>query len=755
MSLPAGIEREIGHDSSAYNYGFGYGGSWLDQMDTPLDLLWPLRNQTFEKMGRDAKVREVLQSVFLPIQAARWSLDPNGARPQVVTELSTDLGLPIRGAESVQPTLRVRDRFQWAEHLQQVILMLKFGHMPFEQVYRIDEQGLARIRKLAPRLPSSISKINVAPDGGLESILQYRNSGTGEPIPIPVNRLVWYANERDGGAWQGRSVLEAAYRPWRLKEEALRVWATSLRRNGIGQPIYHGAPGEGQASLNQGRELARRARAGEATGVAVPHGADLSFEGVRGTLPDHEAFVRMQDEQIAACVLAEFLKLGSSKSGSRALGTTFVDFFTLGLQAVAEQVCTIATAHIVEDWVDLNYGPDEQAPKIAVDGVGTDHRLTPEQLAGLLASGVLSSDPALEDYVRTEMYHLPARDPQAPPAPTVAADSTTVSASVAPPAAAVISATTHRDSNPSELAAKTDFTTIGNSWQQELNVLLPLWRTQRDLMLGDLLEQVRVALEAGDLNALATLEASTGAGAVYLDAAMRNIATAAGLEAQAEATRQGATVLVPEVDVASITARAHVVDELMARALVDVVTRQALLRWVEGSSASTVQAEIWTHLEGLTDQYLIDQLGGALTAAQNQARFAVMATGPVSEVYASELLDTATCVNCADRDETQYPTLAAGELDYPTGGYKNCLGGPRCRGTLVVVYATESPATIAARVSAEVIADALLRMPAPVVHVAAPTVTVEAAHAAATARTVRTIERDANGDMTRIVEETS
>jgi len=33
------------------------------------------------------------------------------------------------------------------------------------------------------------------------------------------------------------------------------------------------------------------------------------------------------------------------------------------------------------------------------------------------------------------------------------------------------------------------------------------------------------------------------------------------------------------------------------------------------------------------------------------------------------------------------PDISAAERDYPTGGYKECKGGPRCRGTLVAVYA--------------------------------------------------------------------
>lgn len=65
-----------------------------------------------------------------------------------------------------------------------------------------------------------------------------------------------------------------------------------------------------------------------------------------------------------------------------------------------------------------------------------------------------------------------------------------------------------------------------------------------------------------------------------------------------------------------------------------------------------------------------------------------------AEVYASELLDSSTCGPCATLDGRQYDSLESGLADYPgAGGYIGCDGGARCRGTLVLVHATEAPPT--------------------------------------------------------------
>jgi hypothetical protein len=63
-------------------------------------------------------------------------------------------------------------------------------------------------------------------------------------------------------------------------------------------------------------------------------------------------------------------------------------------------------------------------------------------------------------------------------------------------------------------------------------------------------------------------------------------------------------------------------------------------------------------------------------------------------VYASELLDGSTCSPCSLVDGRRYPDLDRARVDYPEGRYRDCAGGARCRGTLVIVWNTEAAPTI-------------------------------------------------------------
>ena len=414
MTAPTG---EIGYQANTT----GFWTSPTDEEQTP-ELRWPLSVEIYDAMRRqDAQVGSVLRAVTLPIRRTQWRIDPAGARPEVAQHVADDLGLPLVGADAAmtQTPRRTRDRFSFAEHLRLALLMLAFGHSVFEQVYRIDDKGMARLRKLGWRPPRTISKVDVAADGGLMAVEQ---SGLdGKDHRMPVDRLVVYVNDREGGNWLGQSLLRPAYKFWLLKDRLLRVQAQTVDRNGMGVPVYEGADfstvadAEARKRLEAddvaaGLKMTRAFRSGDNAGASLPHGAKLTLQGVSGTLPDAEKPIRYYDEQIARAVLAHFLNLGT-ETGSWALGATFADFFTLSLQTVALQVADVLNQHVVEDLVDLNWGTEEPAPRVVFDEIGARNPVTAEAIKALIDAGALTPDDDLEKFLRT-VWNIPQRGTQ-------------------------------------------------------------------------------------------------------------------------------------------------------------------------------------------------------------------------------------------------------------------------------------------------------------------------------------------------------
>jgi len=407
--MPSAPVNELGYANSS--------GTWwaYDETETTPELRWPLSIGVYEQMRTsDSQIVSVLRAVSLPVQRTPWRIDPAGAKARVTQFIADELGLPVVGKEPKAPP-RTRDKFSWSQHLQEALLMLPFGHMFFEQVYRVDPGGdRAHLRKLAPRMPRTIAEVKVATDGGLVSITQSALVGVAGPLrPIPVDRLVAYVHQKEGGDWRGRSLLRPAYKNWLIKDRLLRVDAQTIERNGMGVPLYKAA--ETETDLSAGLGMAKAWRAGETAGSAAPFGADMVLRGVDGTLPQALPSIRYHDEQIGRAVLAHFLNLGT-QTGSWALGTTFADFFTLSLQTLAQQIADTATQHIVEDLVDINFGDTEPAPRIVFDEIGSRQAATAQALKALADAGLISPDEVLKQSVR-QQYGLPPVDPNAPPAP--------------------------------------------------------------------------------------------------------------------------------------------------------------------------------------------------------------------------------------------------------------------------------------------------------------------------------------------------
>lgn len=402
--------------------GYQTGGlpSWanlgVQTHETNPELQWPSSIDVFDKMRReDAQVGSVLRACTLPIRKTAWMIDPAGASDEVVALVAADLGLPVKGRDDEVP-LRTRGRFSWTEHLRLAMLELVYGHSFFEQVYDTSS-GRARLAKLAWRPPRTISTIDVANDGGLVGIKQRGIAGKSD-IEIPVSKLVAYVNEREGGNWLGQSLLRQAYKNWLLKDRMLRAQALTVERNGLGVPVYTGAPVPDGASPEErdkwleseksaGLALAKGFRAGDGAGASLPNGAELSLKGVDGKLPDTDGPIRYHDEQIARAVLAHFLNLGT-ETGSWALGSTFADFFTESLNAVAEHIRDTTQQHVIEDLVDLNWGELERAPRLVFEPIGARHPITAEGIKSLIDAGALTADSSLEAYLR-DVFGLPVR----------------------------------------------------------------------------------------------------------------------------------------------------------------------------------------------------------------------------------------------------------------------------------------------------------------------------------------------------------
>lgn len=377
----------------------------IDPTEPAAELQWPMSVWTYGRMGRtDPQVTAVLRSLSLPLRRDIWRLDPAGTSDEVAAYVSEELDLPILGTDRQRANRN--GRVSWDEHVRVALTELVYGFAAIEPVYAVVDARV-RLAKLAFRPPETMSQVHVDEMGDFAGITQHSSSG---PRQVPADRLLWYSLDHLGAAVTGVSILRAAWADWKLKGRALRVWAMTCERNGMGVPVTEAPDGASQAVMDSLDKLGAAARAGEFSHATLPAGSKLTFQGVTGSLPDVGAFVRYCDEQIARSVLAQFLQLGSQPNGSWALASAQIDFFALALDSVANQIADVTTTQLVDRLVRYQFGEGVAGPVVAHAEPDVNGQLAGEELGRMVHYGALTMDAPLQQWVR-HRYRMPEPDP--------------------------------------------------------------------------------------------------------------------------------------------------------------------------------------------------------------------------------------------------------------------------------------------------------------------------------------------------------
>lgn len=381
------------------------------------DLQHPQSVRTFAKMRHDPQIAAVLRAYYLAITRASWSIDPSGCRDEVAQRIADDLGLPILDANETPAGARRRG-FTWAEHLRLALgLSTTFGFAPFAQQWA-DEDGSWRLKVVQERMPQTITALHLNGDGTLKSAEQGGLGTTPVQMRTANHELVWYAREREGSNYFGRSLIREAYAPWLMKTDALRRHATAVKRFSMGIPEVQAPPGATPQQVAEAQRYAQSIQASDRAGVGLPAGFVSSWKGMTGTVPNALEFVTMLDRYITRTTLTSILDMATAEKGNRSLGDTVMQLMQYAQQAEGNRLAEDGTQQIVIPLVDANWGENEAAPRIVCGDVTAKAQLTADEQANLLHYGGLQADKPYRAWLR-KTNNIPAEDPDyVPPAKT-------------------------------------------------------------------------------------------------------------------------------------------------------------------------------------------------------------------------------------------------------------------------------------------------------------------------------------------------
>ena len=613
-----------------------------------------------EMRSSDATVNAVLKALKLPILSTPWTIESTDAEDTTANEQ----------AEFVRQNLEMLEG-GFKNHVREALGSLDFGFYYFEKVYTI-RNGRIVLRKLAPRIPTAHYKWeteNKEVPGVMQMLPATGTPGKTTTPSIPFEKLVLYTNEKEGENYEGRSILRTAYKHWFLKNLLYKIDGIKHER-GAGILLISLPEGSSDQDKTDAENLGKNFKLNEQAYIIKPSKEwDISMltAGIESQSGPLMESVKHHDRMILQNILAQFLDLGSGKTGSFSLSRDQSSFFTLALRAIAEQIEETINDQLIPQLIRFNWGIQESYPRFRFQQVGdVDYTEMSEVLERLINAGLVKKDPELMSWI-TKTFGLPERtaedfedeedDDEEPPAPN---NKTKEPETPEEP---------EEDEEDAEMAEKSYFRTLTAAEERVAladiddflseeentiqNILDEAAKEQKDAIIKDI-ERI---LEAGTIAAVAGLTLKNHAKA---EAYINEVAKRAVEKGKATAAKE-VGISIPASNNATKQATALRVELMMAKRKADIenTLKNSLINIIQ-SGVGTKPALL--ELEGVVDKLLQQSntaiKGSLVIEAFDSGRDGVFerARASIHGLQRSEILDTKTCNMCLTLDGRVFST---------------------------------------------------------------------------------------------------
>jgi len=358
----------------------------------------------YERMRKsDTQVRASLKICELPIRSAEATIQCGTENPTPQEEEQRVF---------IEDALFNRMTITWDDFLRQALLMLTFGFMTFEKVFKL-EDGKIYWKKFAPRLPKTIKKW-----------VQNENSITGVEqqavkdsryitVNIPIEKLLIFTNDKEGDNFEGTSILRSAYKNWWFKESLEQIDAIGIERQGVGVPHFQLPPDASEEEISKAEIIGESLRANEKAFLITPNTWKVEILGMAGnTVRDAGQSIERHNRAIMQNILAQFMELGK-ETGSYALSQDQSGLFLSALQSVAKYIEDTINNYAIKQLINYNFSNVRNYPVLRFSKLGDiDYSKIADAISKLSPQGFIKSDQEMENYLRRIM-RLPKVNPEA------------------------------------------------------------------------------------------------------------------------------------------------------------------------------------------------------------------------------------------------------------------------------------------------------------------------------------------------------
>lgn len=240
------------------------------------------------------------------------------------------------------------------------------GYRLFEVVYKLGDDNKIRLARLAPRSAGDDSGIKILVDDngnymGFHQSINFMGKRIDAEIKNEgdIERALKSTFGEEFGSLYGRSGLKAA---WYHYDKAHKGMYLNHVGHEFGASKLRYLKTKGSMTEDKTEKLVEVAAKISQNGVlAIPETeAEITFESVsdaavmavgRDTIKDHYSM-------ITKSILAQFVDLGTTETGSRALGESQISFFKEGLQTMGSILIENPWNRVIASLIKLNFNGD-------------------------------------------------------------------------------------------------------------------------------------------------------------------------------------------------------------------------------------------------------------------------------------------------------------------------------------------------------------------------------------------------------------
>ncbi|MDP9201707.1 MAG: DUF935 domain-containing protein, partial [Gemmatimonadota bacterium] len=386
------------------------------------DLADPVkRMEIFDEMrSSDESVHTAISSREQMIGSSNWLLSSADDKPQSkqIQEFCEDNFYPVLGdllrtlSGAIQYGFGVVEPvFEWADRPP----ARNIGRGKVRRPTKIIGRKLY-LKKLAFIRQRTIYSFIIPQSGELEALRQYVYTGTSfSKVDIPADKLwLWTFNRRGDDYW-GYPPTRNCYRGWKFKQQLEKLNLLGVDRFGVGTPIAEEGEGWTEPDRKRLHEFLQAWRAGQNSFIAHPFGGKITIATAQGqAILNVLEWTKFYAVAIAKTFLTQVSELGTTDTGSRAVGDTFSEQLTGVVQSDCEDIAGMLNEKIVQ-LVDWNFGPQESYPAFNPSARLKIDAATASMVNTLKQSGAVVWDAQDEQWLRdaTGMHDIDVRTRQA------------------------------------------------------------------------------------------------------------------------------------------------------------------------------------------------------------------------------------------------------------------------------------------------------------------------------------------------------